>query len=139
MNIKLLEVINPVLFNEVHYVTSDYKTRNNERNNHNGMDLIGENRGTDYVVAIDEGIVITNTYSNTAGYYIEVRHKNNFISRYLHMKKGTLSVSKGDPVVKGQIIGYMGNSGDSNGAHLHFSIYIQNGFRKIHFHTSKEN
>jgi len=36
MNIKLLEVINPVLFNKVHYLTSDYKTRNEDRNNHNG-------------------------------------------------------------------------------------------------------
>lgn len=123
MNIKLLEVFNPVLFNKVHYLTSDYKTRNEDRNNHNGIDLIGNNRNTDYVIAIEEGIVITSTYSSAAGYYVEIRHKNNYISRYLHMKKGTLAVEKGDVVAKGQILGYMGNSGDSNGAHLHFSVY----------------
>lgn len=85
--------------------------------------MIGNNRNTDYVIAIKEGIVITSTYSSTAGYYVEIRHKNNYISRYLHMKKGTLAVEKGDTVSKGQILGYMGNSGDSNGAHLHFSVY----------------
>ena len=39
------------------------------------------------------------------------------------MKKGSLTVKKGDKVIKGQILGYMGNSGDSNGAHLHFAVY----------------
>jgi len=123
MNIKLLEIENAVLNEKVHYLTSDYKTRNEDRNSHNGIDLIGKNRSTDYVIAIDDGIVLTSTYSDSAGYYVEIVHNNKFITRYLHMKKGSLTVKKGDKVIKGQILGYMGNSGDSNGAHLHFAVY----------------
>lgn len=119
---KLLKVKNSVLKEGVHYLTSDYKTRNNSRG-HNGMDMIGKNKRTDYVIAIASGVVITATYSKTAGYYVEIRHDNGYISRYLHMKKGSLTVQKGDIVQRGQILGFMGNTGNSSGAHLHFAIY----------------
>lgn len=119
---KLLKVKNSVLKEGVHYLTSDYKTRNSSRG-HNGMDMIGKNKRTDYVVAIASGVVITATYSKTAGYYVEIRHNNGYISRYLHMKKGSLMVKKGDTVQKGQVLGFMGNTGNSSGAHLHFAVY----------------
>lgn len=120
---KLLEVKNSVLKEKVHYVTSDYKTRNGERSVHNGMDMIGKNKRTDYIIAIEKGKVITSTYSTTAGYYIEILHDNGYISRYLHMKKDTLKFKKGDNVFKGDVLGYMGNTGNSHGAHLHFAVY----------------
>jgi len=71
----------------VYYLTSDYKTRNNDRSNHNGMDFIGNNRSADYIIAIEEGRVITSKYSLTTGYYVEIEHRNKYISRYLHMMK----------------------------------------------------
>lgn len=123
MNIKLLEIENAVLKNNVHYLTSDYKTRIEDRNNHNGMDFIGKNRSTDYVIAIADGVVVTSAYSSNAGYYVEIVHDNKFITRYLYMRKDSLTVKKGDKVEKGQVLGYIGNSGDSNGAHLHFAVY----------------
>ena len=126
MSVKLIDVKNAVLKNKVHYVTSDYKTRGN-RSVHNGMDLIGKNRSTDYVIAIEDGKVITSTYSKTAGYYVEIKHQNDYISRYLHMKKNSIKVKKGDNVIKGQVLGFMGNTGDSNGAHLHFAVYDNKG------------
>ncbi len=122
--LKLLKLKNPVLKEGVHYLTSDYKTRNSKRG-HNGMDMIGKNRRTDYVIAIDKGKVITATYSPSAGNYIEIRHDNGYISRYLHLKKGSLTVKRGDTVQKGQVLGYMGNTGNSTGAHLHFAIYTK--------------
>ena len=48
---KKLEVKNNVLKGGIHYLTSDYKTRNSNRSTHNGIDLIGEN-GIDEIVAI---------------------------------------------------------------------------------------
>lgn len=120
--LKRIEVQNPVLLNRVHYLTSDYKTRNEDRSTHNGMDFVGKSYRTDYVIAIDDGVVITSTYSKTAGYYIEIKHNNNYISRYLHMTKGSLKFKKNARVKKGDTLGYMGNTGNSTGAHLHFAV-----------------
>ena len=116
---------NNVLKNKAHYVTSDYKTRNNSRKNHKGIDLVshnGKNTTTDYVKKKKKGVVTISTYSSTAGYYVAIKHENGYTTRYLHMKKGTLKVSKGDTVEKGQVLGYMGNTGNSQGAHLHFDV-----------------
>jgi len=111
----------------VHYLTSDYKTRNFDRGSHNGIDLIGKNMAADYIVTIEDGQVITSTYSLTAGYFVEIKHSNNYISKYMHMTKGTLVVNKGDIVKKGDILGYMGATGNANGVHLHFAVYDNKG------------
>ena len=119
---KKIKLYNHILYNREYYITSDYKLRNKSRPSHNGIDFIGKNKSTDYVVSIDNGKVITSTYSKSAGYYIEILHSNGYISRYLHLKKGSLNVRKGQNVYKGDILGYMGSTGKSTGAHLHFSI-----------------
>lgn len=119
-----LSVKCPVLKQGVHYLTSDYKTRNKKRPTHGGMDMIGKDYACDYIIAIDGGKVVTSKYSTSAGYYVEIKHDNGAISRYLHMKKGSLTVKKGDTVAKGQTLGYMGNTGNSSGAHLHFGVKV---------------
>lgn len=116
---------NKVLENGVHYITSDYKTRNKSRPDHKGIDLVshnGKQTTTDEIVAIEDGIVTISTYSSSAGYYVQIKHNNEYTTRYLHMKKGSIKAKVGDRVVKGQILGYMGNTGKSDGAHLHFDI-----------------
>lgn len=123
MNLNEIQIKNAVLKENIYYLTSDYKTRNEDRSNHNGMDFVGKNRGADYVIAIDDGVVITSKYSASAGYYVEIRHQNKYISRYLHLKKGSVVVAKGDYINKGDIIGYMGTTGNSTGVHLHFAVY----------------
>lgn len=47
---------NNVLLNGYHNLTSDYKDRNNNRSNHNGMDFVGIN-GIDEVIAVESGTV----------------------------------------------------------------------------------
>ena len=118
-----IEIKNKVLREGTHYLTSDYKTRNSGRESHNGMDLIGKNKAADYIVAIADGQVIASKYSKTSGYYVEIRHFNNYISKYLHMTKESITVKKGDFVKKGDIIGYMGATGNATGVHLHFAVY----------------
>ncbi len=113
-----------VLKNNVHYLTSDYKSRNKSRPTHGGMDMIGMLYTCDYIVAIDEGKVITSAYSSSAGYYVEIEHNNKAVSRYLHMKKGSVKVSKGEYVKKGDVLGYMGKTGNSTGNHLHFGVKV---------------
>lgn len=126
MSYTYLKVKNNVLKNGVHYLTSDYKSRNSKRPNHNGMDMIGKSYACDYIVAIEEGTVKTSSYDSSRGYYVEITHDKG-TSLYYHMKKGTVKVSKGDKVKKGQIIGYMGSTGNSTGNHLHFGIKV-NGY-----------
>ena len=59
-------------------------------------------------------------YSSSAGYYVTVDHQDGFQSKYLHMTHYIVSV--GDYVTAGQVIGYVGSTGVSTGAHLHFTI-----------------
>lgn len=99
-----------------------------KKEHHTGVDLVAvaENGGavSDYVVAFDSGEVIEAGYNSRSGYYCKIRHDETLVTLYCHFKKGTLRVKKGDKVVKGEILGYMGSTGRSTGAHLHFGISL---------------
>lgn len=60
--------------------------------------------------------------SNLAGNYIMIDHLNGEFSLIAHFKKGTITVSVGDNVIKGQEVGKAGNSGNSTGPHVHYHI-----------------
>ena len=123
---KKLEVKNNVLKGGIHYLTSDYKTRNSNRSTHNGIDLIGEN-GIDEIVAIEDGTVIYTGYDTSGGgYWISIK-TNDIEHRYFHLKNGSFKVKKGDNIRKGEVIATMGSSGNATGNCLHFAIY-QNGY-----------
>ena len=89
---------------------------------HYGVDLAAPS-GTP-IVATRSGVVTTATYSSSAGYYVTIDHQDGFSSKYLHMTH--YIVSPGQYVSQGQVIGYVGSTGVSTGAHLHFSI-LYNG------------
>ncbi len=83
------------------------------------------------IVAVEAGTVVAavdgygNTYprSRIYGNYVTVSHGGGVYSLYGHLLKG-LAVKKGQTVRKGQVLGYMGNSGYSNGQHLHFEYRV---------------
>lgn len=103
---------------------------------HNGIDIIGDNGKSnnsgylDYIIAHTEGEVVgvVSTYktnnpgSRDYGNYVKIKHPNGYYTLYAHMKYGSVTVKKGDKIEKGQVIGYMGNTGNSYGAHLHFEV-----------------
>ena len=60
------------------------------------------------------------------GNYVEIETTSGLINYYAHMRN-IIRVKIGDHVEKGQIIGYMGNSGSSTGTHLHFEIRNASG------------
>ena len=69
------------------------------------------------------GTVNSDIDENTiAGNYIMIDHLNGEYSMLAHFKKGTIIVSVGDTVIKGQEVGKAGNSGNSTGPHLHYHI-----------------
>ena len=87
---------------------------------HNGVDL-ANSQGTP-IYAARSGKVTVATYGGTYGYYVTINHGDGYSSLYAHMTHYT--VSKGQTVKKGDIIGYMGSTGRSTGPHLHFSIFL---------------
>ena len=57
-----------------------------------------------------------------AGNCVIIDHGNSEYSVMMHMQTGSVTVKVGDHVVKGQVIGKLGNSGDSTGPHLHYQL-----------------
>lgn len=99
--------------------------------NHLGVDF-GWNDGAycnQPIVAIEDGTVVgcADGYGNTYpkqkiyGNYVNIKHGGGWWSMYGHLLKG-ITVKNGEAVKKGQVIGFMGNSGYSNGQHLHFEL-----------------
>jgi murein DD-endopeptidase MepM/ murein hydrolase activator NlpD len=87
--------------------------------NHNGLDLAG-NEG-EAVYASDAGVIVYSGW-NEYGYgnMIMIDHGNGFQTLYAHMS--ALNVGCGQSVGQGEVIGAIGNTGNSSGAHLHFEI-----------------
>lgn len=94
--------------------------------NHLGIDL---NPGEGYPIqAIADGTVVVAQESNAGlGVEVVIEHVvdgQTVQSLYGHMQFGSLGVSVGQTVSRGQQIGLVGNTGASTGAHLHFGILI---------------
>lgn len=102
-------------------VTSNFGIRGEE--NHRGVDFSADT-GTP-ILAIQEGIVVESTSHYSWGEYVKVQHNNGFTSLYAHQSKRAVEV--GQSVKKGQIIGYVGSTGNSTGPHLHLELAINNG------------
>ena len=91
---------------------------------HTGVD-IGAAEGTP-VVASKDGVVSmvqewdgeTKSGMQSYGNCIDISHDDNVTTRYAHLSE--IVVVPGQPVVQGQLIGYVGNTGNSFGSHLHF-------------------
>lgn len=96
----------------VHPITGNYSF-------HNGVDLAA-GQGTP-IYSTKSGVVSTATYNYAYGYYVVVNHLDGYSSLYGHMTHYT--VSEGDYVSRGEIIGYVGSTGYSTGPHLHFTVY----------------
>lgn len=99
---------------------------------HNGIDLVGAGYTLDNVVAHSDGTVVgivSNCNRNTSktgekiyGNYVKIKHDNGMYTFYAHLKYGSLAVKLNQRVTKGTVLGYMGNTGYSFGAHLHFEV-----------------
>jgi murein DD-endopeptidase MepM/ murein hydrolase activator NlpD len=105
------------------------------RPEHDGVDL-GQARFTP-IHSVAAGTVVTvrcNASTPTCdvdgsptttgcGWYVEVRHIADVVTRYCHMVRQP-EVKVGDQVTVDQIIGYVGTSGHSSGPHLHFEVHL---------------
>lgn len=78
--------------------------------------------GTPVYAAADGVVMTTENLSGSYGTYVVIRHANGLQSYYAHGKKGSIVVSPGQTVKKGQKIMLSGNTGNSQGPHLHFEV-----------------
>ena len=90
-------------------------------------------RGTDIpapegtpILAAHSGTVIISGWNNSYGNQVLLDNGAGLSTRYAHMTQ--TAVTAGESVTAGQVIGYVGNTGDSTGFHLHFEV-MQNGVR----------
>ena len=85
---------------------------------HNGLD-IANNLGTP-LLAADGGVVIYAAWKGGLGNAVGIDHENGFVTWYGHASSFAASV--GQRVSRGQVVAYMGSTGNSTGSHLHFII-----------------
>ncbi len=96
---------------------------------HTGLDLHG---GSNVIAAMDGVVVEANDGCEVGnkscgrewGNFVQIKHNNGTYTGYAHMVKGSIKVKTGDEVKQGQVLGKMGNTGNSQGVHLHFEIRV---------------
>lgn len=89
--------------------------------NHMGID-IPANTGAKIYAAAAGTIVIRQANNPSAGNYIEINHGKSLNTQYMHMSRFASGLTVGSKVKKGQVIGYVGSTGNSTGPHLHFGV-----------------
>ncbi|RXG33159.1 Murein DD-endopeptidase MepM and murein hydrolase activator NlpD, contain LysM domain [Leeuwenhoekiella marinoflava DSM 3653] len=89
---------------------------------------IRPHKGTDFaapvgtpIMATSDGTVIASEYRGGNGNYVKVRHNKTYDTQYLHMSKR--AVSRGDYVRQGEVIGYIGMTGNTSGPHVCYRFW----------------
>ncbi|MGM9925973.1 MAG: peptidoglycan DD-metalloendopeptidase family protein [Bacillus sp. (in: firmicutes)] len=97
---------------------------------HKGLDIAGSLDSD--IKAVSRGVVSKSYYSDSYGHVVFIHHpEEGYETVYAHLN--ARSVKEGDKVAQGQLIGKMGNTGQSHGVHLHFEVHEQ------HWSVAKEN
>ena len=108
---------------EYERITDPFGTpRNNHYGIHTGVDFAAPSGAP--VRAARAGTVTNGGWENSYGYWIEIDHGGEIKSRYAHLSDYRVSV--GQRVAAGEVIGWIGSTGQSTGPHLHFEILRDN-------------
>jgi len=92
------------------------------RRPHQGVDLAAP-IGTP-IHATGDGRIDTIEHHSTYGNVIKISHQNTYSSVYAHMHHFQRGLSRGSHVKRGQVIGYVGQSGLADGPHCHYEFHV---------------
>lgn len=109
-------------------ISSKFGMRDNplnptEKEFHDGLDISTSNIKGKYAFAVMGGEVIEMSTNETSGKYVIVKH-DNFISKYVHLDEFYEDIKVGSKIITGQVIGYIGDTGKTTGAHLHLEFVV---------------
>ncbi|MBD8067001.1 M23 family metallopeptidase [Devosia sp. PTR5] len=93
---------------------------------HSGADLAAPS-GTP-IYAAGDGVIEWYKWQSGYGNKIEIKHVNGYETGYGHLSRYVKGLGVGSKVRQGQLIGYVGSTGQSTGPHLHFEIKINGNF-----------
>lgn len=106
-------------------ITSNYAWRYNPfsgtREHHKALDIAGPGYGSQ-IYAVNNGTVVAAGWHYSYGNHVIINHNNGYYTLYGHM--AWLNTREGATVGRGQVIGYMGSTGDSTGVHLHLEVWV---------------
>jgi len=89
---------------------------------HEGIDLVAP-AGTPVYAAAD-GVVVGAAPNGRYGNWIRIEHGTKLATVYGHLMAFAPGIEPGESVVRGELIGFVGNTGRSTGAHLHFELQV---------------
>lgn len=118
----------PIYYSDMNLISSYFGDRispfgNNLITEHAGIDIMGIYYTP--ILATADGVVKERwLYHWTYGRFLILEHENGIQTRYAHLAKTV--VKAGDEIKKGDVIGYLGNTGISTGPHLHYEIRKNN-------------
>jgi murein DD-endopeptidase MepM/ murein hydrolase activator NlpD len=106
--------------------TRHYYGRKSSNAFHNGIDFEGKTGEPIYAAA--DGVINHQGWYFNYGRTVKLSHADNFETLYAHMSRFAEGMGPGTRVRKGDLIGYVGSTGRSTGAHLHFSVIVGGQF-----------
>lgn len=106
--------------------TRHYYGRKSSNAFHNGIDFEGKTGEPIYAAA--DGVINHQGWYFNYGRTVKIGHADNFETLYAHMSRFADGFGPGSRVRKGDLIGYVGSTGRSTGAHLHFSVIVNGQF-----------
>ena len=91
---------------------------------HKGVDFAAP-LGTP-ILAAGSGVIRESGWKGSFGRYIRIKHNATYDTAYAHMKSIAPQIRVGKYVKQGEVIGFVGSTGRSTGAHLHYEIMVNN-------------
>ena len=106
------------------WVTSEFGMRQSPfssgREFHKGLDIA--TRFGSEIIAPADGFVLTSGFDPQDGNFVKIDHGRSVSTVYCHLSR--ITVKQGIRVKRGDVIGYVGDTGRSTGAHLHYTVLL---------------
>ena len=123
---KSIQAATPSIWPVKGWVTSEFGVRESPFRTgvefHKGLDI--STRFGKEVAAPADGLVIMSSYDSQDGNFVKIDHGRGLATGFAHLSR--MAVKQGMRVKRGDIIGYVGDTGRSTGSHLHYSVFVNN-------------